>query len=88
MCNEGGGILFWGINEDTHNVEGMKLNSDEKEKILKGLRSWQDEFDGRLHSKKEFLEVREDPFNPSDATDLYVLRIEAYPECDKTQKNE
>ena len=32
--------------------------------------------------KQKFLKVRPDPFTPTDTADLYVLRIEAYPDAE------
>ena len=40
------------------------------------MRSWTDDFSGRLFLRKEFLKVKKDPFNVSgNAKDFYVLRI-------------
>ena len=83
LGNAGGGMLFWGINEDTYEIEGMALSKEEREEIPKYMRLWTDDFNGRLYIRKKFLEVREDPFNPSDAKELYVMRIKVYPETEE-----
>ena len=47
------------------------------------MRLWTDDFDGRLFITKQFLEVRSDPFSPSDnVKNRYVMRIEVYPETE------
>ena len=71
--------MFWGINEKTKIVEGFKVNQEEREKISQEIRQWLDDEKDRLHIKKSFLEVRSDPFNPSNVEGLYVLRVEVYP---------
>ena len=82
LGNAGGGILFWGVNEKTKRVEGIKIAEKEREKITQEIRLWHDEDKERIHIKKKFLPVHQDPFNPSDVEGLYVLRIEAYPESE------
>ena len=43
---------------------------------------WHDDFNGRLFPKIKFLQVRKDPFRPSDVEGLYILRIEVYRETE------
>lgn len=63
----------------------MKIKrKEERESIIKEMRLWNDNYNGRVYVKKRFLEVRADPFHPfDDVKDLYVLRIEVYPETEE-----
>ena len=47
------------------------------------MREWHKHYNGRMHLKKQFLGVREDPFHSSNVTGLCVLRIEVYPETEE-----
>ena len=48
------------------------------------MRLWTNDFNGRLFLKKQFLQVRRDPFRSSDDVEgLYVFRIEVYPETEE-----
>ena len=61
LGNAGGGILFWGINEETLRVDGIKLTAEERQKIRTEMKQWHNEYHGRLHLKKNFLKVIADP---------------------------
>ena len=71
----GGGLLIWGVNPETNKVEGVKLATKEREAILKEVQSWPVHYEGGLLLKSKFVEVQEDPFNPSDVEDLHALII-------------
>ena len=47
LGNQGGGVLCWGIGHD-NTIEGLKLNEEEKEKILLETEEWKNEFVGSL----------------------------------------
>ena len=49
---------------------------------MKEIELWPNEFYGRLKIQKKFIEVRPDPFSPSDVKDLYVLMISVCPSDD------
>ena len=40
-----------------------------------------------MHIKKEFIQVRSDPFGQQNTENSYVLRIEVYPEFKKEEEN-
>ena len=71
----GGGILFSGVDLQTHRVEGIKLKEDGKQQILQDLHLCQNQITGKLIFKKKFVLVLDDPFTLGSARDLYILRI-------------
>ena len=70
LANTTGGILLWGVDSETHRVQGVNLNEEERLQVLEEMKSWSnwDEkednlFHGRVLIIKKFIEVRPDPLD-------------------------